>query len=88
MSGYFNIINIYYNYFIFIFSDVVLDVVMRGKEWTGSVPQRDYITTAFSYLGGMAASYLALDYINFPTITLAKSCKMIPVMLTGSIMHG
>jgi UDP-galactose transporter B1 len=61
---------------------------MRGQAWTSPVPQRLYVSTALSYLGGMASSYWALDFINFPTITLAKSCKMIPVMLTGSLLHG
>eukprot|EP01102_Stenamoeba_stenopodia_P010349 TRINITY_DN3107_c1_g1_i1.p1 TRINITY_DN3107_c1_g1~~TRINITY_DN3107_c1_g1_i1.p1 ORF type:complete len:326 (-),score=68.71 TRINITY_DN3107_c1_g1_i1:43-1020(-) len=42
-----------------------------------------FVLLAFTYLGGMYSSYAALDYVNFPTTVLVKSCKMIPVMIMG-----
>jgi solute carrier family 35 (UDP-galactose transporter), member B1 len=36
----------------------------------------------------MACSIEALNYVNFPTKELGKSCKMIPVMLFGVLFAG
>jgi UDP-galactose transporter B1 len=38
-----------------------------------------------SYIFAMYTSNLALLYLNYPTQILAKSCKMVPVMLGGAI---
>jgi len=54
---------------------------VAGTFWQFSI-------VAFTYLGGMQFSYLALNYVNFPTTVLAKSCKMIPVMLMGLVLYG
>ena len=42
-----------------------------------------YALCACSYLGAMVASNAALQYVNYPTQVLGKSCKPIPVMLLG-----
>ena len=34
------------------------------------------------------AQYEALKYVTFPTQTLSKSCKIIPVMLIGKYIHS
>ncbi|KAI8320380.1 UAA-domain-containing protein [Martensiomyces pterosporus] len=31
--------------------------------------------------------YMALRYINYPTMTLAKTCKMVPVMLMNKLLY-
>ncbi|KAJ2361867.1 UDP-galactose transporter [Coemansia sp. RSA 2611] len=31
--------------------------------------------------------YMALRYINYPTMTLAKTCKMVPVMLMNKVLY-
>jgi UDP-galactose transporter B1 len=39
-----------------------------------------------SYIGAMFASNLALQFINYPTQVLVKSCKMVPVMAANVLM--
>jgi UDP-galactose transporter B1 len=40
-----------------------------------------YASCGFSYLGAMYFSNEALKYVNYPSQALAKSCKIVPVML-------
>ncbi|KAI1896400.1 hypothetical protein AGOR_G00094390 [Albula goreensis] len=42
-----------------------------------------YGVCSLSYLGAMVSSNSALQYVNYPTQVLGKSCKPIPVMLLG-----
>ncbi|XP_012681428.1 solute carrier family 35 member B1 [Clupea harengus] len=42
-----------------------------------------YGACSLSYLGAMVSSNLALQYVNYPTQVLGKSCKPIPVMILG-----
>lgn len=42
-----------------------------------------YALCSLSYLGAMVSSNSALQYVNYPTQVLGKSCKPIPVMLLG-----
>ncbi|XP_075033324.1 solute carrier family 35 member B1 isoform X2 [Mixophyes fleayi] len=42
-----------------------------------------YAACSLSYLGAMVSSNSALQYVNYPTQVLGKSCKPIPVMLLG-----
>ncbi|KAM8947217.1 solute carrier family 35 member B1 [Pelodytes ibericus] len=42
-----------------------------------------YAVCSLSYLGAMVSSNSALQYVNYPTQVLGKSCKPIPVMLLG-----
>ncbi|KAJ2501796.1 UDP-galactose transporter, partial [Coemansia sp. RSA 2052] len=32
--------------------------------------------------------YMALRYINYPTMTLAKTCKLVPVVLMNKLLYG
>ncbi|XP_032831428.2 solute carrier family 35 member B1 [Petromyzon marinus] len=41
---------------------------------------------AVSYLGAMVSSNSALQYVNYPTQVLGKSCKPIPVMILGVLL--
>jgi hypothetical protein len=50
-------------------------VLMRPPPST--MPQKSYFLMALTYMGGMLASYWALDYISFPSIVLMKSCKFL-----------
>ncbi|UYV78094.1 SLC35B1 [Cordylochernes scorpioides] len=45
-----------------------------------------YASAAFSYLGAMVSSNMALQHVNFPTQVVGKSCKPIPVMLLGVLI--
>jgi UDP-galactose transporter B1 len=46
------------------------------------VPATAYMGMSFSYIGAMYFSNLALGYMSYPAQALAKSCKLIPVMLS------
>ncbi|KAK8792775.1 hypothetical protein WA158_004939 [Blastocystis sp. Blastoise] len=43
----------------------------------------DYMPYGISYIIAMMASNNSLKHINYPTQVLAKSCKMVPVLLFG-----
>lgn len=53
---------------------------------TGSAPLFKYSFASFSNVMSAWFQYEALKYVNFPTQVLAKSCKIIPVMLMGKIV--
>ncbi|XP_058140001.1 protein FAM117A isoform X2 [Dasypus novemcinctus] len=50
--------------------------VDRTRSWL-------YAACSISYLGAMVSSNSALQFVNYPTQVLGKSCKPIPVMLLG-----
>ncbi|XP_074080336.1 solute carrier family 35 member B1 isoform X2 [Macrotis lagotis] len=52
------------------------DLVDRTRSWL-------YAACSLSYLGAMVSSNSALQFVNYPTQVLGKSCKPIPVMLLG-----
>ena len=43
---------------------------------------------SFTYLSAMGASNQSLNYVNYPTQALGKSCKMIPIMLLNVLIGG
>jgi UDP-galactose transporter B1 len=51
-------------------------------------PTTDYMKLGFSYICAMLFSNEALKYVSYPTQALAKSCKMIPVMLFGFLIRN
>lgn len=53
---------------------------------TGSTPLFKYSFASFSNIMSAWFQYEALKFVNFPTQVLAKSCKIIPVMLMGKIV--
>ncbi|CAG0907201.1 unnamed protein product, partial [Cyprideis torosa] len=66
-----------------IFSKVLLHTVMpQGNDTTTKVY---YAICSFSYLLAMVSSNSALQFVNYPTQVVSKSCKPIPVMLMGVI---
>lgn len=52
-----------------------------------STPRWEYFKISASYIGAMFASNAALSYVTYPTQALAKSCKMIPVMLMRIVVN-
>lgn len=52
----------------------------------GSAPLFKYSFASFSNVMSAWFQYEALKFVNFPTQVLAKSCKIIPVMLMGKIV--
>lgn len=45
-----------------------------------------YLAIAFSNMMATTCQYEALRYVSFPTQTLAKTAKMIPVMIWGTLL--
>jgi solute carrier family 35 (UDP-galactose transporter), member B1 len=52
-----------------------------GYAWVESLATWDVALTSFVYVMAMYMSNEALQYVTYPTQALAKSCKMIPVLL-------
>lgn len=67
-----------------IFAKVMLQLTDTGARDTTS--EVKYALCACSYLGAMVASNAALQYVNYPTQVLGKSCKPIPVMILGVLL--
>lgn len=57
------------------------------KPARAALPLQPFAFTSFAYLGAMLCSNEALKHVSFPTQALAKSCKMIPVMLMGVLIR-
>jgi UDP-galactose transporter B1 len=51
------------------------------------VPALDFALPGFTYIGAMLCSNEALRYVNYPTQVLAKSCKLVPVMLVNVLYY-
>ncbi|MBN3296476.1 S35B1 protein, partial [Amia calva] len=64
-----------------IFAKILIQIFEKSK------PDRTrswlYGVCSLSYLGAMVSSNSALQYVNYPTQVLGKSCKPIPVMILG-----
>jgi solute carrier family 35 (UDP-galactose transporter), member B1 len=52
---------------------------MTGNAWMGVI--------SFTYVFAMGASNMALQYVNYPTQALGKSCKMIPIIVFNVIVN-
>eukprot|EP01129_Flabellula_baltica_P002676 TRINITY_DN12497_c0_g1_i1.p1 TRINITY_DN12497_c0_g1~~TRINITY_DN12497_c0_g1_i1.p1 ORF type:complete len:313 (-),score=41.68 TRINITY_DN12497_c0_g1_i1:33-971(-) len=79
----------YFTYtFILIFFKVLMNSVISfiplvyKKDIKGPVPLLDYCRPATSQLVASYLADIALQYVSYPTRTLAKSCKPIPILLT------
>ena len=51
-------------------------------------PVKAYFRAAVTNCIGPACGFQALRYISYPAQVLAKSSKMIPVMVLGTLLHG
>lgn len=67
------------------FSIAAICIKMR-QEPRHRTPFYKYTYASFSNIMSAWFQYEALKFVNFPTQVLAKSCKIIPVMLMGKIM--
>lgn len=61
---------------------------VRGPGAAPPPPVLAYWRPAVSNSIGPACGLQALRYISYPAQVLAKSSKMIPVMLVGTVLHG
>jgi len=64
--------------------------IMRqyGGEPVSSAPLYRFSYSSVSNILSSVCQYEALRYVSFPTQVVAKSCKMIPVMLMGYVVTG
>lgn len=53
---------------------------MSGNVWMGVI--------AFTYVFAMGCSNMALQFVNYPTQALGKSCKMIPIMVFNVFVNS
>jgi len=57
------------------------------KENTRVAPLSAYRLLTFCLLSSSALSNMSLDYINFPTKVVFRSCKLIPTMVVASVLN-
>uniref|UniRef100_A0A7R9ZS03 Sugar phosphate transporter domain-containing protein n=1 Tax=Craspedostauros australis TaxID=1486917 RepID=A0A7R9ZS03_9STRA len=58
-----------------------------AKETTRVAPMSAYPLLTACLLASSALSNIALNYINFPTKVVFRSCKLIPTMIIASFIH-
>jgi solute carrier family 35 (adenosine 3'-phospho 5'-phosphosulfate transporter), member B2 len=58
------------------------------SELRNKAPLYKYFAVSFSNVIATSCQYEALKWVTFPTQTLAKSAKMIPVLIWGALMSG
>jgi UDP-galactose transporter B1 len=66
----------------------LLSAVARGDSLVRGVPVLGFAGMSLSYVLAMYSSNKALDFIDYPTQVVAKSVKMIPVMVGGVLFLG
>ncbi len=65
---------------------VALLTTLAMRESLATLPLGPAWFPGATFVGAMFCSNMALEYVSYPTQALAKSSKMIPVMLGGLIM--
>mmetsp|Transcript_20132 Transcript_20132/g.45617 ORF Transcript_20132/g.45617 Transcript_20132/m.45617 type:complete len:396 (-) Transcript_20132:33-1220(-) len=59
-----------------------------ARERGRIAPLRSFFYLTACLLSSSALSNISLNYINFPTKVVFRSCKLIPTMLIGSLING
>ena len=52
------------------------------------LPSTAFILPGFTFIAAMLCSNEALKYVSYPTQVLAKSCKLVPVLLVNVLVYG
>jgi adenosine 3'-phospho 5'-phosphosulfate transporter B2 len=63
-------------------------LLYRGQSIRNTAPLYKYFGVSISNFSATYCQYEALKYVNFPTQTLGKCGKMLPVMVVGSAVSG
>ncbi|KAK1289949.1 UDP-galactose/UDP-glucose transporter 3 [Acorus calamus] len=79
-------LNLAQNVVCFVWSLLMIKIWSRGSN--GGAPWRSYWSASITNTIGPAMGIEALKYISYPAQVLAKSSKMIPVMLMGTLVYG
>lgn len=81
---------VFMNRFLALFIALAI-VTYRKSQSANTKPQEAptvyYAPSSISNSISSWAQYEALKYVSFPTTTLSKSCKIIPVMLVGILVN-
>uniref|UniRef100_A0A7S4JY88 Uncharacterized protein n=1 Tax=Guillardia theta TaxID=55529 RepID=A0A7S4JY88_GUITH len=64
----------------------VLAIMIKRDTLMPAAPLTAYCAIAFSNMMATTCQYEALRYVSFPTQTLGKTAKMIPVMIWGTLL--
>ncbi|XP_030767453.1 adenosine 3'-phospho 5'-phosphosulfate transporter 2 [Sitophilus oryzae] len=65
----------------------IVETKIRGIH-KRCIPMKVYFVLALLTLGTMGFSNSSLEYLNYPTQVIFKSCKLIPVLAGGIIIQG
>ena len=60
--------------------------LVKGESLAPVAPVYSYAAVSFSNVIATSCQYEALKYVTFPVQTLAKTAKMVPVMLWGTVI--
>ncbi|GJP55673.1 hypothetical protein CLOM_g14616 [Closterium sp. NIES-68] len=66
----------------------VVVLLIQGKSMAPVAPLYSYAAVSVSNVVATGCQYEALKFVSFPIQTLAKSAKMIPVMIWGTAIMG
>ncbi|CAI7819323.1 unnamed protein product, partial [Closterium sp. NIES-53] len=66
----------------------VIVLLIQGKSMAPVAPLYSYAAVSVSNVVATGCQYEALKFVSFPIQTLAKSAKMIPVMIWGTAIMG
>ncbi|XP_029841369.3 solute carrier family 35 member B1 isoform X1 [Ixodes scapularis] len=69
-----------------VFAKLMLSTFL--KQGVDTTRRSYYIIAAMTYLGAMLASTISLQFVNYTTQVVGKSCKPIPVMVLGVLIGG
>lgn len=73
----------------FLWAYVILIFQHKSSKNSASLPPwTAYWKPALTNSIGPACGLIALKNISYPAQVLAKSCKMVPVMVMGTVLHG
>merc|ERR1712232_309642 len=64
-----------------------LERMYIARETQRVAPLSAYPLLTFCLLSSSSLSNLALNFINFPTKVVFRSCKLIPTMIVASVVH-
>lgn len=62
--------------------------VQKGEKIAPTAPMKSYLVISMANCMATTCQYEALRYVSFPTQTLGKTAKMIPVMIWGTCLIG
>jgi hypothetical protein len=66
----------------------VTAILINRESFLPGAPFSSYLAISFSNMMATTCQYEALRYVSFPTQTLGKTAKMIPVMIWGALIGG